>query len=572
MATLEVKASPGPGAGASERLRYLQQIPVFGLRQMVNDHFRGDEGEAHLAARFRAALARKPRRPRQAVMRLTRQELARLIDACSEIDDAVIAAYFEEYRYGSHPSFYIYLVSPGRLAEGWMQGFDERLAQALVDDNARFAGDVSQGLPPLRDILLNDFGPLPGAAGLYEGTYRFLSRLDYIDAEENAVSTYETLYGFFWISAADAYVTIHARKPEVLKSLRSAIEEAAGVLLTPLVISKKFKNALGFLNPLHFRSGKLYEPNPASDRFRWLTIADGKAYEKGYGQFEEAYPELRSTSYRISVAGKDTTVRLTCAQGALTLSGRLQASQFRAWAMDSLGEVIRVLRELQAEPAAYVQTMGLRSVAALAPYAGALQKDIVLELLSQVLTLKQAGREIGTLQRPALDLAVALRSDVAAQIVCACGEPDCGEEGPLACPVCGESLLAVSQRDGAVQLGCLKGPRHWQAGLPAGVTLDCGHEATLAADDLRDGLELLPGARLLGVMAGLVREHLGGYEFDPRREGFYVRGSTLHYYADVGTFLAVLPKDGSKTVYISNVVQQVTANYGTIKGVEVLNR
>ena len=50
MATLEVKASPGPGAGASERLRYLQQIPVFGLRQMVNDHFRGDEGEARLAA------------------------------------------------------------------------------------------------------------------------------------------------------------------------------------------------------------------------------------------------------------------------------------------------------------------------------------------------------------------------------------------------------------------------------------------------------------------------------------------------------------------------------------------
>ncbi|HSJ52995.1 MAG TPA: hypothetical protein VLC52_04540, partial [Anaerolineae bacterium] len=556
--------------GAGERLRYLQQIPVFALRQVVNDHFPGDEGEARLVARFRSALARKPRRPRQAVMRLPRHELARLIAACPEIDDAVIAACFEEYRYGSHPSFYIYLFGPGRLAPGWLDGFDGRLAQALVDDNARFAGDVSQGLPPLRDLLLNDFGPLAGAPGLYEGTYRFLSRLDYIDAQENAVSTYETLYGFFWISVADGYVLVHARKPEVLKSLRLAIEEAAGVLLTPLVISKQFKNSLAFLDPLQFRSGKLYEPNPASDRFRWLTIADGKAYEKGYAGFEAAYPELRSTSYRISVAGKDTTVRLTCAQGALTLSGRLQASQFRTWAMDSLGEVIRVLRAMQAEPAAYVQTIGLRNARVLvATYPGALQRDLVLELLSQVLTVKQAGGDTGPLGRPALELALALRGDLAAQITCTCAGPECGEESPLACPTCGETFFTLSERDGSVQLACQKSAQHWRASLPAGVALDCGHEATLNAEDLRDGLELLPGARLLGVMAGLVRDHLGGYQFDPLKEGFYIRGSTLHYYADKDSFLAVLPKDG-KTVFINNVIQQIgELRDGQVMGVVV---
>ena len=59
-----------------------------------------------------------------------------------------------------------------------------------------------------------------------------------------------------------------------------------------------------------------------------------------------------------------------------------------------LGEVIRVLSDLRAaEPAAYVQTYGLRSTPPMAAYATAQQKDLVLELLSQVLSLRQSGQE-----------------------------------------------------------------------------------------------------------------------------------------------------------------------------------
>ena len=386
---------------SNERIRYLQQIPVFALRQMVSGHFPGPEGEARLGARLQSALNRRPRLVRQAIMRLTREELTLLIDACPEISDGEITTYFEQYRYGSHPSFYIYLFDPAQLGVERLDDFDSRLAQALVDDNARFAADVDRGLPPLRDVLLNDFAPLPHIEGLYEGTYRFLSRLDYIDADENAISTYETLYGFFWISVTEGYATIHARKPQVLSSLRLAIEEAADVLLTRLVISKQFKNALNFLHPNRFRSGQLYEPDPEAERFRRLTISDRRAYNKGYADLEGSYPELRSTSYRVEVAGKETTVRITCNRGALSLAGRLEASQFRAWAIDSLGEILRVLKELRATPAAYIENFGLRGAPALAAYPSALQKDMVLELLAQVLSLKQTGKEAVRLQRTA---------------------------------------------------------------------------------------------------------------------------------------------------------------------------
>lgn len=52
---------------SDERIRYLQQIPIFALRQIVNDRFAGSEGEVRLAARFQSLLNRRPRRVRRAV-------------------------------------------------------------------------------------------------------------------------------------------------------------------------------------------------------------------------------------------------------------------------------------------------------------------------------------------------------------------------------------------------------------------------------------------------------------------------------------------------------------------------
>ena len=53
------------------------------------------------------------------------------------------------------------------------------------------------------------------------------------------------------------------------------------------------------------------------------------------------------------------------------------------------------------------------------------------------------------------------------------------------------------------------------------------------------------------------------------KEGFYIRGSAIHYYADKDAWLAVLPKDGGKTVFVNNVKQIIETNYGEVTGVLV---
>ena len=257
-----------------ERTRYLQQIPVFALRRLVSDYYVDEESEAILVARFQTALGRTPRQARKAIARLTRQELTLLINSCPEIDTNEIVAAFERYRYGSLPSFFIFLFNSKLFDSQRFTDFTVRFSQALMDDNQNFEDAASDGLPRIQNLSLVDFISLDSAPQLFEGTYRFLNRIDFINADENAVSTYESMYGFFWIGTKEGYVTIHARKPEVLRSLKLAIEETTAVFLTPLVISKQFKNTLDFLQQDKLRSSRLHDPSPTANNFRWLTIAD----------------------------------------------------------------------------------------------------------------------------------------------------------------------------------------------------------------------------------------------------------------------------------------------------------
>jgi len=552
---------------ADERKRLLQQIPVFALRQLLNETFDGEEGENTLKERLNSVLNRKPRLVRQAVMRLTRQELTQLISSCPEIELTQLTDLFERYRYGSHPSFYIYLFDPGLLKTTDPAQLANRITEVLEAENQDLESGSQESLPRIKDITLNDFSKLPEAPEIFEGTYRFLSRLDYVDAEQNAVSTYETLYGFFWINTSDGYVTIHARKPELLNGIKYAIEQSGGIYITALTISKQFKNALRFLEQDFFRSSRLYEPDASADRFRWLTISDRSAYKKGYEKWEDAYPEVRSTKYRVQVGDKETTLTLRCDQGALSLAGRLQASEFRDWAIVSLREVLRVVNAFRANPLDYVQTHRLRTVDDLAKYSAA-QKDEILHLISLILTLKQEDRGHLQLTESSLELAITLRGLLRVQVNCPCIESDCDEESLIICPICDGGLFHLSRDDGVIQINCIKSRRsHWSQPLPFSCELECGHGFVQDNDNLQRQMELLPSAELLSVIAHVINKYLTDYEFDAEQEGFFIRGSKLYYYGSKDLIPQIFPK-GAKNVFNTHV--EVGNIYGgEVTGVKV---
>ena len=548
------------------RLRWLQQIPVFALRQVVTGLIGGEGMEEVMRERFRTILNVQPRNLPGAVQRLNREHLTRLIDACPEVSNDQIQGLFEEYRYGTNPSFYIYLFDVQLLQREALKGFRQRFEAELEAFNA----PREEGLPRLRRLALNDLGALPERPEIIEGNYRFQKRLDYIDAEQNAVSTYETVYGFFWLNAAEGYVIIHATTTRVLKALKRAIQQGADIYLTPLVISKRLKNALPFLLQESLRSGRLHDPDPGPDRFRWLTISDDALYEKGYEDWEKRYPEVRSARYREVVAGeKETSLTVRCDRGALSLAGKLMASQFRAWCLKRLGQIIGVLHQFQADPPAYVRTRRLDGAPEMAKFS-AIQRRLVLEIISALLTLKQASH-LGyqALHTPPLALAAGLGRFVRVQIPLECPEPECkGEEGYLACPTCDATVFTLTRQEEAWHVECRAHRRkRWSCALPLEGVCEREHPFTLEADDLAERVELLPSKELSSIIATVINDRLPGYSFDPEREGFIVRGPNLLYYPDKGGM------PDSEQAHVTNfykVVQHIEAmEGGEVVGVRV---
>ena len=264
--------------GPNLRMQLLQQIPVLAMRKLIDVHLDDPILGPAIRERCYSVLHRNPRNFRRALQRLNREQLTALIASSLEISEEEINQQFEEHRYGISPSFNIYLFDPARLDRTALTGFRERFEEALKVFNA----SREQGLPSIRRLALNDLGPLRDRPDVTEATYRFQSKLDYIDENEIAVSRYETLYGFFWLNASDGYAIIQARHPDVLKAMKEAIEEATRIHLAALVITKRFKNSLVFLQKEQMRSVKLHDPMPDSPSFRWLTISDDQLYAKNY--------------------------------------------------------------------------------------------------------------------------------------------------------------------------------------------------------------------------------------------------------------------------------------------------
>jgi hypothetical protein len=520
--------------GKDSRLELLQQIPVLALRELIGAHLDDPEFGAVIRARFHSVLHRQPRDFQKALQRLTREQLTRLIIASPEISDDEIAGQFEEHRYGISPSFYIYLFDPDQLKRTALTGFRQHFEQALQEFNTQH----EEGLPSVRRAALNDLGALRDRPEVTEATYRFQSRLDYIDENENAVSPYQTLYGFFWLNTADGYVILQARHPEVLKAICEAIEQAAGIRLTALVITKRFKNSLPFLVSEQMRFARLHDPFPDSPSFRWLSISDEKMYQKNYQMYESLYPEVRSARYRALLADvKETMLTVRCDQGALSLAGAIPASLFRDWCINSLGEIIRIHHQFRTEAAALVPTLDLASKAELVRFTSQ-QKERVLDLIVALLTVKGGiGADLYPLEISPLELAAVLSSYVVVQVPYSCQEPGCDpdEEQLVTCESCDENEFSLQKTNGYWELVCREHrAKRWTGSIPFKLNCRNGHPVVLNEEMLTEAINIVPVPDLLHSIADVINSYLKGHNFDPVQETFFIHGRNLWYFPDRG--------------------------------------
>lgn len=533
----------------SNREKQLQIIPVFALRTLLEELVRDEESESVMRAHIADVLGIKSQQSKKTIGRLNREDLVKLIAPHPEIEDEHIDELVGEYRYGRNPSFYIYLFSPSmfrgttsttelhREVEQYLDRFNQEQASA-------------EHSPMVKEIHLNDLTPLPEKPEMMEATYRFLKRLEYVDSDENLVVTHETLYGFFWLNRVQGYWAIYQRLARVTKQLRSAIRHTTGIRLTPLAISKKFRDELTFLFKSDLRSGRLYDPDPESANYRFMSVTDEKPYRKGYAELEQRYPQIRNARYRISVGeSKRTTLSIRYDRGALSLAGIFKGSEFRSWALARLDEIVEVLRSFQEDPKRYVATRDLLRVSPM-QRLNVRQRKHVRTIIQRLLSLKQTGRDYAPLDVSPLAIASDLGRLVRAQVPLPLEDPEF--QFYLTCLQCDRPDFIVSEQDGQSCLRCLRG--HDPAlCLPLNGKIEDGTDWSLDLVDLAERIELLPSDKLLQLMARVINSHLDPFTFDAEQESFLIRGNHVHYYASA----AERPDAGGGPVQHINVNMNV---------------
>ncbi len=529
----------------------LQQIPVFAMRKQLNALLGVEGFPETLRFRIQQVLNIQSTNPVDTIRYLPQDKLIALIQACPEISTTQIDQYYEEYRYGQNPTLYIFLFNPRhakRPSRVEMQGEIQREIEVW---NTRTRED----LPLVRQLVLDTLLEFPNQPELLEGSYRFLRRIDYIDTDQNPTSVYETLYGFFWINLQAGYCVIHGRDHSILLALEMAIECGAGINLVSLVFTTELKNSLPFLLEETLRSSRLHDPDPDSSRFRWMTIADDNPYVKGYRELEASYPEVRDARYRVEIdQQRETSLTIRFDRGVLSLAGKLSATQFRNWALLSLGEIIAKVQSLHTRPTLFIQTRGFRNVPELARYTAA-QKDSFLRLTAQSLELKvQPGLGYQTTGISPMALANRMQRLMRAYLYLTCPKEECNEEGYFACEVCGGTAFQVIKRENNFALKC---PRHrnqpWSIMPPFQSVCQNEHPVTIDADRLEEGMLLLPTPQLLHSMAELVDKYIPGHSFDPQVERFYIRGRRLYYSSEPASSEPVQPMTIFNNIQVGTV-------------------
>jgi hypothetical protein len=456
-----------------------------------------------------------------------------LINTCPEIDDLEIDRLFEEYRYGANPSFSIYLFNSNLVQRPDRLQIQTELQRAIGLSNESFQAEE---LPQVRNLAVDALYEIESHPDILEANYRYQKRLDFIDEQENPTSVYETQYGFFWVNTKTGYAIIQARDPGIHQALELAISEAAGIHLSNLIISKQFKSDLPFLLEGSLRSSRLHDPDPESDRFRWLAITDDDPYAKGYRTYEQSYPEVRNARYRVEIdAGKETSLSIQFDRGSLSLAGKLTATQFRSWTLLRLGEIIGVIQQYRNRPEIFVQTYDLRAAPELVRYTAS-QKDAIVGLISQLMNIKlDPGLGYRSTGSSPLEFASLLSSEVLVQYLMECQEPGCEMKGHFACGFCGRGQFLVHRLVDGWQLECPDHRQHkWLVNIPIDGTCENGHPYRISLLDIEKNLEILPSDQLLHTIADLVNLHLPNYAFSDQVEGFLIRGSTLFYYPNRG--------------------------------------
>ena len=516
------------------RLSQLQQIPVFALSNKLVELAQDGTFAKKLAERFEDVLNWKPSKLDIAINNCTRTQLVKLISVCPEISPCEITKIFRQYRYATGPSLHLYQFDKVNL-DLLCEHDVLRAKMCQLIENLE---TVDDGRPLIKGLEIIELHPMPDHSTIVESNFRYLKRLDYVDCNEEAVTTYEMMYGFFWINSVDQYAVIHASAKKIRKDLIFALEKVARVTLMSLKLPKELQKTIPFLGEDSMTFGRLYNPDPHSPNFTSMTVKDENLQAKGYQHFEDAYSNVRQAHYKEKIDGKKKTTIAVSESASLRLYGRHTATQFRNWSIERLSHIVASVQERREKMDRYISNLSIP----LTHELKGLNSDRQRHMLTIIAILAAFKRFPGITQYPlqvsALEVAESFGELVYVRIPFSCQNEACFEDGCFVCPTCESRRLSILRENGWI-VSC---PSHCETPLsrrlPIRGECDQLHGYVLEQADIADAIEIFFNTKLLGIIADVCETIMPDSKVDFDREMIFLSGENVIYHPKKTKLLA----------------------------------
>jgi hypothetical protein len=261
--------------------------------------------------------------------------LIQLVEETTSIEQAEIDELYEEYRYGTRPTFYVYLLTtaPPAFTAAELLAV---LQESAEDDDESAESTVKQ----IEALDIESFDTIE------ETRVSYLRAHHYIDEQGNPAVLWELRYAFLWIDRANQFVAVLARDRGICRPLVHAVGKLLGV--TPVVPQISQGTIDRVVRSADAARLKLLDSDGIGRSYTGLHYADPTAQASAFAEVQtrlNAGDLRRSGLYLERIGEIDAMLGISAPVGMLYLTRTLPLSILRRWAGTRLTRVIAAIRE-----------------------------------------------------------------------------------------------------------------------------------------------------------------------------------------------------------------------------------
>lgn len=427
---------------SEERKIKLESMQVKGIRCLLRENIDKDSLELRL---LQVTGQGSIRDVGKFLDTLSRNMLIRTVAQSPEITDLIVDAAYERYRYGLKPGFTLFWAK--RHINTVLTKED---LEAMIKDHigkTRYQDD---------DKYKNlEFVSIVSFDNVYEVTFSYLQRFNYVNPEGEFTFVYMLKEGFVWLGMDKHFIAINNMPEVLITSLKRVFSKIYSADITNIKVTKTLLKKV--FSEEKAKRVTHHSSNPPANQLAKISYADPDLNAKqdcipaGYENYD-----ITNTQYAEDIDGDTVgTLGVNCNKGKFYLSKSLSSSQFRNWSVRRITDIINYFQGISEIT---VEAISGYNMFSSSDWEGTKQSsvDLLNQIVYGIINCKKNHLEAIPLALDTYKIYQELNRYFHCRIAYVCEE--CNDKAVASCDSCGSTHFAVTKK-----------------GIAKVICADCGH-------------------------------------------------------------------------------------------------